>query len=221
MKTIVCYGDSNTWGALPLSQDASLEVIARFPYDVRWVGVLARLLGSDYRVIDEGINGRTTAFHDVNGPYRNGAKYLGMTLMSTKPVDLLIFMLGVNDTKEYMKNSVKQIGHGIEKLVKTARSGGYGADGGKPKILIISPALIREEILTSIISEDFSKSSIKKSQALAGLYSEIAKKLDCYFLDAADFGETSPIDGIHLDPKNHEKLAKAVVEKITEIFAEC
>ena len=35
MKTVVCFGDSNTWGFDP-------ETKERFPLDVRWTGVLAK-----------------------------------------------------------------------------------------------------------------------------------------------------------------------------------
>ena len=49
MKTIVCYGDSNTWGYIPGSAEE------RYPYDIRWTGVLQRLLGAEYHVIEEGL----------------------------------------------------------------------------------------------------------------------------------------------------------------------
>lgn len=51
-KTILCYGDSNTWGNVPSS-------FLRYPRDVRWPAVLQNLLGEDYEVISEGLCGRT------------------------------------------------------------------------------------------------------------------------------------------------------------------
>ena len=53
MKNILCYGDSNTWGANP--NDGS-----RYTDDVRWTGILQRELGGGYQVIEEGYNGRTS-----------------------------------------------------------------------------------------------------------------------------------------------------------------
>lgn len=44
MKTILCYGDSITWGFNPA--DGS-----RFPFEQRWPGVLQATLGSGYRII--------------------------------------------------------------------------------------------------------------------------------------------------------------------------
>ena len=50
MTTILCYGDSNTYGYNPVNG-------LRYPKDVRWTGVLQKLLGEQYAVIEEGCNG--------------------------------------------------------------------------------------------------------------------------------------------------------------------
>ncbi len=63
MKTVVCYGDSNTWGYDPHTK-------TRFPSDVRWTGVLRQELGVDYLVIEEGLNGRTTVWDDPIEGYK-------------------------------------------------------------------------------------------------------------------------------------------------------
>ncbi|QGP50992.1 hypothetical protein PsalN5692_02465 [Piscirickettsia salmonis] len=55
MKTILCYGDSLTWGYNP-------ENSGRCSFDQRWTGVLQENLGGDYRVIEAGLNGRTTIY---------------------------------------------------------------------------------------------------------------------------------------------------------------
>ena len=45
-KRILCFGDSNTWGAVPAEG-------TRHPDDVRWTGILAAELGNEYQVIEE------------------------------------------------------------------------------------------------------------------------------------------------------------------------
>ena len=50
-KRILCYGDSNTWGYKPVTGE-------RYDEDERFTGVLARELGEDYRVVEEGLVGR-------------------------------------------------------------------------------------------------------------------------------------------------------------------
>ena len=62
MKTVLCYGDSLTWGY----DAASLD---RHPLEDRWPSVLQATLGGGVEVIAEGLNGRTTAFDDhLAGP---------------------------------------------------------------------------------------------------------------------------------------------------------
>jgi lysophospholipase L1-like esterase len=218
MKTIVCYGDSNTWGFVPAKDSAQAEECKRFGPGVRWTGVLAKLLGEEYRVIEEGLNGRTTDFNDVLGKYRNGAKYLGVCLGTNKPVDLLIFMLGVNDTKRHLRQSSQGIAKGLQKLIKIAKASGAGPKGEPPEILVIAPAHLREEILESFVRLEFDPGSLQKSKELAGLFFDITRLHGCYYMNAAVYAKTSKTDGLHLDAKNHAKLGKAVAVKVKEIF---
>ena len=46
MTTILCYGDSNTYGYNPVNG-------LRYPKDVRWTGVLQKLLGEKKVVMEE------------------------------------------------------------------------------------------------------------------------------------------------------------------------
>ena len=91
MKHILCYGDSNTHGYIPGG--------GRYDDDTRYTGILAKLLGSDYRIIEEGLNSRTSSFDDPFEPYKNGMDCLIPCLDSHKPLDLTILMLGSNDMK--------------------------------------------------------------------------------------------------------------------------
>ena len=91
-KSILCYGDSNTWGYIP-------DVGRRFPEDIRWTGILQNLLGSTYEVIENGLVGRTTVFDDPYGPCRNGLASLDCALLSSAPLDLVSLALGTNDLK--------------------------------------------------------------------------------------------------------------------------
>ena len=92
MKTVLCYGDSNTFGYIP-------ETGMRYPRDIRYPGRLKKLLGDEYDVIEEGCNGRTTIHDDPVDGWKNGLDYLKPCLNSHKPVDFVILMLGSNDLK--------------------------------------------------------------------------------------------------------------------------
>ena len=87
MKSILCFGDSNTYGLKP---DGS----GRFDKNERWTGILSELLSNtDYDVIEEGLVGRTTVFEDSTRLGRNGSKLLPVLLESHGPVDTVVLML--------------------------------------------------------------------------------------------------------------------------------
>ena len=72
---------------------------ARMARDVRWPGVMARALGPNFQVIEEGLCGRTTMFDDPEEDGRNGLAYFAPCLRSHAPLDLVIISLGCNDVK--------------------------------------------------------------------------------------------------------------------------
>ena len=85
-KRILCYGDSNTWGAIPNESE-------RYPDDVRWTGVLQNELGSGYKIIEEGYNGRTTVHDDPIEGKLSGVTYFKPCMESQLPLDLIIIMV--------------------------------------------------------------------------------------------------------------------------------
>ena len=100
MTRILCYGDSNTWGYDPASGE-------RFAADIRWTGVLRKVLASDrFEVIEEGLNGRTTVWDDPIEGQKNGRQYLIPCLESHRPLDLVVILLGTNDLKKRFSLSV-------------------------------------------------------------------------------------------------------------------
>ena len=103
-KHIVCYGDSNTHGYCA-------ETGGRFNEEERWTCLLQAYLGDQFLVLEEGLSGRTTCFDDPIHEGLCGLDYLYPCLMSHEPVDLLIIMLGTNDTKERFGVSPACIGY--------------------------------------------------------------------------------------------------------------
>ena len=114
MKTILCYGDSNTWG-----YNAVLG--GRFAYEIRWTTRVAEFLGKDYRIIDEGLCGRTTSFDDPLTYGLNGLSTLEPIIKSHSPLDLLVVMLGTNDCKGYFGATARNIMEGLRRLVLQVR----------------------------------------------------------------------------------------------------
>ncbi len=207
MKTIICYGDSNTWGYNPATQ-------GRYDRDSRWPGVLRNALGEGYLVIEEGLNGRTTVWDDPIEGYKNGKEYFIPCLETHKPLDLVIIMLGTNDLKKRFSLSASDIADGAGALVKIARQSETGPDENAPKILLLAPPPVAK--LTEF-AEMF-EGSEAKSQKLGQRYRQVAEEFRCEFLDTSEVIISSDVDGIHFDVDEHRKLGEALASCVRNIL---
>jgi lysophospholipase L1-like esterase len=213
VKTIVCFGDSNTWGAKPL-QGPKFDILRRYDIRQRWPGVLRNELGDEYWVIEEGLCARTSVYTDPLEPYKCGRDYLVPCIQSHTPVDLVIIMLGTNDLKKRFSLSAYDIAKGISLLAEMVQKINYPPDCPMPQILLIAPPPIRE---IGKFQEIFSGGA-EKSLKFGAYYADIAATFGCHFIDAGKIISSSSDDGIHFDIGEHIKLGKAVAEKVRDIL---
>lgn len=207
-KRIICFGDSNTWGYIP-------AVGSRYPEGVRWTSLLGEYL--DCTVIEEGLNGRTTVFRDSFAPFVTGSSYIEACVLSHRPTDLLIIMLGTNDMKTYFSNSPDASARGSIKIALMAK-----AVSPELKILLISPPPIGQHI-TQLdpdlgMMAQLEQTSIENSWKLGALLKTHAEMCGFWFMDAAEYVSVSAADAVHLDENGHKLLAKAIADKVREII---
>ncbi len=203
-KRIVCYGDSNTWGYTPITGE-------RYPKGVRWTSIVAEETG--YTVIEEGLNGRTSAFDNQLIPNLNGAKYIEVCAASQAPVDLFVFMLGTNDVIVHVCNNAHASATGVEVVAKKALAMVPGA-----KVLIVAPVPIgafRPELGEML---ELDMKSLENSAKLTRFLREMASLNGWEFLAAEDFAEVSRKDAVHLEPESHRKLGLAIAAKVKEML---
>ena len=208
MKNILCFGDSNTWGYSPIDG-------TRYPLDIRWTGVLQKSLGADYRIIEEGLNGRTTFINEDERPLRSGSDVLQIILESHRPLDFVTIMLGTNDLKLEFNLTVEQIAQGAKELCETVLNSEYLADN-PPQILLISPTHIGSTIMPD--QEEFFNQAREKSHHFAEHYQQVATELEIHFLDAAKIVEPSEGEGVHWDADQHIKFGKELSEIIRQLI---
>jgi len=203
-KTILCYGDSNTWGKNPAKE--------RYPRSMRWVNILQNILGDDYELINEGLSGRTFNAPDSEKPFRNGLNHLEPILKTYTPIDLVIIMLGTNDVKIIDNLQPEEIANHLEQTIKLIQQ-----EKHVPKILVVCPPeiIIPENKQLPVFYNEKSLESFKK---LAPLFKNVANKHDCNFINAQDYISSSKIDGFHFDPEAHQKLAEVLNIEILKIF---
>ena len=220
-KEILCYGDSNTWGCIPRWKDLGVPS-ERYDQDTRWTGRLSALLGDGYHIIEEVLGGRTSIYDFPGESWRNGLPYFQPCLLSHRPLDLVVIMLGTNDLHACLHPSAERLGDGIRTLVDVVRATPKcGRDNTPPPILVIAPAHIKE---AQGRKEVYPKLGGEKGEALsrqfAAVYRQAAEDLGCHFLDAARYAQPSDADGLHWMPESHRLLADALAQAIPAIFAE-
>ena len=203
MKNILFFGDSNTWGFIPATD------FERYPYGKRTCGVLQKNLGSGYKIIEEALNGRMTAWDDPMNDDKNGSKQLAFILDSQRPLDMVIIMLGVNDMKHYMHLEALDSAMGCCKLIDIVKGAGCGIDRGIPEIILVAPpAYVDSERPWGRIFDG----AIEKTKHFKETYKEAAAAHEVHFFNAASVAvPPADGDGVHIDDKG----TKAIADKLT------
>lgn len=210
-KHILCYGDSNTWG-----YDARSG--GRYSDAERWPRQLARLLGEGYYVGEAGLNGRTTVFEDPLNEGLSGFTHLLPSMSHHAPLDLLVIMLGTNDTKERFAATPRNITDGLRRLVNKAKVLDLLWKDG-PKILIVAPIMIDPRLYeVELVAPGMGAGCVEKSQALPGLFQALAAELGCHYLDSNPYVTPALGDFMHFDPGSNDRFAAAMKDKISEIL---
>ena len=206
---ILCIGDSNTWGYNPLNG---------LRFEKRWTKVLAELMPEN-EIIEEGLNGRTLLSVDPEIKERCGITGLKMLLMSHKPIDCVVVMLGTNELKKFFPANAEYIAEGVREFIKTILEPTLWERFYIPKLLIVSPVLIGKEFIKNEDAfGDFDENSVIQSKRMAEAISAVCSEFYVDFMNAADYAKASLVDNVHMDEENHEKFAEAMNAKLREIL---
>ena len=197
-RTVLCFGDSNTYGSIPGVAGG------RFDWDVRWPGVLARGLADGWRVIEEGLPGRTTVFDDPISPFRRGADYLPPCLASHAPLDVVVIFLGTNDLKARLSAGPSDIAEGVGVLAEMVLDSASGPGGEAPRVIILGLPRLGTEL-----GPEF-QGAAEKAAELPGYLAQQARALGVDLLDLSEVVAYSAVDGFHLDADGHATIGEAV-----------
>ncbi len=215
-KRILAFGDSLTWGWVP-SED--FVPTTRYPFAQRWTGVMLEALGDGYEVVEEGLSGRTTNADDPLDGRLNGAGYLPAALATHLPLDLVVIMLGTNDTKQYFAREPFDIAVGLADLLLAVAgsAGGVGTAYPAPAALVVAPPPLGE--LTDPWHREVFRGGRAKTEALPALYAGVAGTFGAAFLDAGEVTATDGVDGVHFTPENNVALGRAIAERVGSLLA--
>ena len=210
MRSVLCFGDSNTHGQVPGGSP-----LDRFAWPERWPGVLQETLGIHWRVIEEGLSGRTTIRDDpVEGEFKNGRRYLTPCMQSHAPLDLIIVMLGTNDLKRRFSQPPSEVAMGIGCLVYDIKELRPGPDGKVPEIMIVAPPPMHDDLKEW---GPIFNGAPEKSRALGLEFEIMANSLEVHFFDAGSVCNCDPADGFHLNADANKALGRAIAQEIEAI----
>ncbi len=212
LKQILCYGDSNTFGfdGRGMADDG---FGGRYDKNTRWTGLLDRMLGEDYEIIEEGMCGRTTVFEDPLVPGRNGLTFLNVAVASHDPLDLVIVMLGTNDLRDIFPTTEQVCAEAMTRFVMRLKEILAASMNPSCKILIVSPVHPTKNKYGSFCY-DYNEKAINLGPKLASLYQKVAEQQGCHFADADQWCAVDENDGVHLNAEGH----RAVAEKLAALI---
>ncbi|MEQ1769029.1 MAG: SGNH/GDSL hydrolase family protein [Devosia sp.] len=213
MKTILCYGDSLTYGASPIKAGP------RHPYEDRWPTALEAGLGGKARCVAEGLGGRTTVHDDWSADAdRNGARVLPTLLSSHGPLDMVIIMLGTNDIKPFLGRTALEAANGMRRLVQIVRAHAAAVKEPVPEIILVAPPVTVQQTAHEEMELHFGGTEAARtaSSGFAELYKRRADEEGVHFFDASSVARTDPRDGIHLDGANTRAIGQGLVPLVKQ-----
>ncbi len=205
---ILVYGDSMSWGIIPGSRQRQV-------FSKRWPGVMKLSLGDDCHLIEECLNGRTTAYEDPKRPNRHGIDHVQMVLESNSPIDLFILMLGVNDFQDCIGIRATESAASLGKLIEKVRSITPEPMKTSPQILcVIQPELQQPK---GPMAEKFSGGA-ERGKGSEQAYKSVLSQLDVPYFLASDHIGLSKVDGVHLDEEEHKILGEKLAKHIKQSY---
>ncbi|MBO5469639.1 MAG: arylesterase [Lachnospiraceae bacterium] len=207
MKNILCFGDSNTYGLIPGGN-------GRYEWGVRWTSLLDRRVRKlGYRVIEEGLCGRTSVFEDAVRKGRKGIDWLPILLETHSPIDIVVIMLGTNDCKTYYHADAERIASGVEALVEIVQE--YDPN---IEVIVSSPIALGDGVWEDGYDPEFDASSVEVSRKLPAAYRAMANRKGVHYLAVSDYAQPSMVDREHMDEEGHRRYAQGIANRIEQIL---
>lgn len=219
---VLAYGDSNTWGWIPLSEGFPTR---RLPDGERWAGVVQGSFGGRVSVVVDGLVGRTTdidrsdAIGAIPGTAFNGRRGLLPAIAAEGPVDLVVIMLGTNDLQAGSVRTPEQVAEAAMKLARDVRGASdllFGRNTA-PRVLVVAPPAFTDTARTGL--GGLFASGEPASRELAAAFVAAGRAAGVPVLDASRVVDTadSP-DGLHLTRDGHAKLGRAIAARVSELL---
>lgn len=213
-KTVLCFGDSLTWGFDPRGG----ERFVRYGFGARWTRRLQAELGAAYHVIEDGLSGRTTVFDDPVIGDMSALAHLPTSLKTHMPLDLVVLLLGTNDAKVRFGVNGHEVARCLGRLLEVVVKSECGPGGTAPKTLVLVPPAMGDVGGTWLEPLFDPVRCPAVLQRLRETYPAVAALFGAYCFDLNEVVGPGTIDGVHLDPDSLQPVAAALAETIRAVF---
>lgn len=198
-NTIICYGDSNTYGFDPRSYIGD-----RYPKQIRWTGILEETTKSN--VLNYGLNGRSiphtaSAIHLFCEQLDNWQKNLTPAM--------LWIMLGTNDFLQSQAFRAEGVAERMKSFLNNTKDFWEPAHRlGILRLCLIAPPALQ---YGAWVDEP---RLCEESRRLSAMYQELAAELAIDFVDLNTCDIPLLFDGVHLSQEGHRIVAEKLLAYI-------
>lgn len=220
VPNLLVYGDSNTWGWRPTAEGEPL----RYADDERWAGVLQHALGRRVHVTVNGLLARTfgadlaRGVQGLSGEDHNGLKRLPLALLESRPVNLLVVMLGTNDIMATVNRTPADIAQDVARLAELAAARLERHPGvASPGVVLVAPPPLGDTSKT-LFADTFPPDSVAKSREFGKVLGTAAQSAGFAFVDAGRVITTDGIDGVHLTLAAHRALGLEIAAAVRRLL---
>lgn len=200
-NTIICYGDSNTYGFDPRSYIGD-----RYSKQIRWTGIIEE--ATKLNVVNYGLNGRCIP-HTASS-IRLFCEQLNNWQTNNTPAALWI-MLGTNDLLQNQSFRAEDIAERMSAFLnKTKDFWETSHRSDLLRLCLIAPPALQ---YGAWVDE---QRLYDESRRLSSLYQELAAELKIDFVDLSACNIPLLFDGVHLSEEGHRNVAAKLLTHIKE-----
>lgn len=205
-RTIICYGDSNTYG-----YDPRLGCDDQYDETLRWTGILKQHLNR--KVENHGLCGRCIPHTESQLSFL--CEQVHTWIQREGNIQLWI-MLGTNDLLQTENFTAKQTAERMEHLLFRLLAENLNS---KLQIHLIAPPLmqygawVNEERIyqeSRKLGEAYRKLTVRLLSQFPAASKEIMPKI--IFTNASEWNLPLAYDGVHLSEEGHRKFAEQMLE---------
>lgn len=189
-RTVIVFGDSITAGsALPKDQQPHV-----------WVKLVETQSAGKLQMLNEGKGGRPT----------DSVKEFDAMLQKRPKADLLVIMLGTNDSRDITDQCVPKAVANVRAMITKGREK-YGQNLA---VLLVGPPNIRKDALGP--TKPIADQRDAKLRELGAGFEALAKELHCDFTSLYGVIPDTSLgkDGVHPDVAGNDAIAHALLPKL-------